>query len=135
MTDVVRAAGGVVIRAGENGADEVLLVHRPDHDDWTLPKGKAKPGETYGACALREVQEETGLVCELGAAVDVVEYVDADGRLKRLHYFLMRPLHGTFVPSTEVDEIQWLPLEEAVEKLSYDHNRGLVERILRPAGT
>jgi 8-oxo-dGTP diphosphatase len=60
----VRAAGGVVVRDAPGGP-EVLVVHRPEYDDWTFPKGKAEPGETDEACALREVEEETGLVCEL----------------------------------------------------------------------
>jgi 8-oxo-dGTP pyrophosphatase MutT (NUDIX family) len=59
---VVRAAGGLVVRNGE-----VLLVHRPKYDDWTFPKGKAEDGETDEACALREVEEETGFTCALRA--------------------------------------------------------------------
>ena len=76
MKSVVRAAGGVVTRAGREGA-EILLVHRPRYDDWTLPKGKAEAGESDEDCALREVEEETGLACELGPEVAVSEYEDA----------------------------------------------------------
>src|SRR5919109_4902174 len=90
---VIRAAGGVVVRRHDGGLD-VLLVHRPAYDDWTLPKGKALPGESDEECALREVEEETGLVCRLEAELPATEYRDAKGRLKRVRYWLMRPTGG-----------------------------------------
>ena len=65
----VRAAGGVVARASGDGV-EVVLVHRPRYDDWSLPKGKLEPGESWEDGALREVEEETGLRCELGEELD-----------------------------------------------------------------
>ena len=68
----------MITRAGRDGA-EILLVHRPRYDDWTLPKGKAEAGESDEDCALREVEEETGLLCELGPEVTVSEYEDAAG--------------------------------------------------------
>src|SRR2546423_4825291 len=62
----VHAAGGVVWRPGASGEPDVLLVHRPKYEDWTLPKGKLDPGEGSEEAALREVEEETGLRCILG---------------------------------------------------------------------
>src|SRR5262249_62077282 len=102
----VRAAGGVVVR-DRDGVPEVVIVHRPKYDDWTFPKGKAEDGETDEECALREVREETGLSCELVEPVGVTEYVDAKGRPKVVHWFLMRPLSGEFEPNDEVDELRW----------------------------
>lgn len=58
----VQAAGGVVLRKGK-----LCIIHRPDYEDWSLPKGKLTPGETHEEAALREVHEETGLRCRLGA--------------------------------------------------------------------
>src|SRR3954454_11713250 len=130
MTSVVRAAGGVVVRAGPGGQSEMLLVHRPRYDDWTLPKGKAEPGESDEACALREVEEETSLVCELGDEVAISEHTDARGRPKRVRYFAMTPLEGAeAAPQNEVDAVQWLDLEKAVEALTYARDRELVERL------
>ena len=87
---VIRAAGGVPVR--QAGGDlEVLLVHRPRYDDWTFPKGKAEPGESDVECALREVEEETGLRCELGRELPSTSYVDGKGRPKRVRYWLMHP--------------------------------------------
>jgi 8-oxo-dGTP diphosphatase len=118
---VVRAAGGLVVRD-----DRVLLVHRPKYDDWTFPKGKAEDGETDEECALREVLEETGLSCELVEPAGVTEYVDAKGRPKVVHWFLMHPLAGEFEPTDEVDELRWEPPADAAELLSYDRDLPLL---------
>ena len=108
----VRAAGGVVWREGDDGI-EVLLVHRPRYDDWSHPKGKCDSGESDEACALREVQEETGLDCELGEELAATSYRDRHGRPKRVRYWSMRPIGGEFAPIDEVDEVRWLPIDEA----------------------
>ncbi len=126
----VRAAGGVVTRTA-GGTIEVLLVHRPAYDDWTFPKGKAEAGETDEACALREVEEETGLRCELGEELPGTRYRDAKGRPKVVRYFAMHPLGGSFAPHAEVDDVRWLPLGAAAEALTYERDRELLET-LRP---
>ena len=73
---VVRAAGGAIVREGD-GSPEVVIVHRPKYDDSTLPKGKTEPGESDEECALREVEEETGLRCELLEELESSSYSDA----------------------------------------------------------
>ncbi len=124
----VRAAGGVLLRRGEDGGDEVLLVHRPRYDDWSLPKGKCEPGETDEACARREVYEETGIRVTLGASLPEVRYLDHKGRPKVVRYWQMQATEdpGPFAPNDEVDEIRWCSLTEARARLSYDHDRDLV---------
>jgi 8-oxo-dGTP diphosphatase len=118
----VRAAGGLVVRGGK-----VLLVHRPKYDDWTFPKGKAEPGESDEACAVREVEEETGLRCELQDELTQTRYVDSKGRPKRVRWWRMRPVSGTFAPTDEVDEIRWLEPDEASSLLSYERDRALLD--------
>ena len=99
---LVRAAGGVVLRRGPAGELETLLVHRPRYDDWTLPKGKLLPGEAEEDAALREVEEETGLACEIEGELASVEYTDSRGRPKRVRYYVMRPCSGSFHSHAEV---------------------------------
>ena len=118
---MIRAAGGVVVRAGADGP-EVLVVHRPRYDDWTFPKGKAEPGETDEDCALREVEEETGLRCELVRELPSTSYVDARGRPKVVRYWLMRVVGGELAFLHEVDAAAWLSPGEAAERLTYDRD-------------
>ncbi|MDP8992603.1 MAG: NUDIX hydrolase [Actinomycetota bacterium] len=127
--DTVRAAGGIVWRERDAGDVEVLVVHRPRHDDWTLPKGKAEPGEDDESCALREVEEETGLRCELGRHLLDVEYRDDEGRPKVARYWEMRPLSGSFSPHEEVDQVRWVPLDGAAEALSHDGDVRVAEAL------
>ena len=129
----VRAAGGVVVRE-RAGRPEVAIVHRPDHDDWSLPKGKLEPGEGWADAALREVEEETGLRCELGRELGSVSYSDRKGRDKLVRWWLMRPLGGAFEPGDEVDELRWEPREAALELLDYPHDRELVSAVLGGPG-
>jgi 8-oxo-dGTP diphosphatase len=118
---VVRAAGGVVVR-GAGDDREIVLVHRPKYDDWTLPKGKVEPGETDEDCALREVEEETGLVCELGEELPTVRYHDAAGRPKTVRYWRMHPIDDRLAPTKEIDEARWVTLAEADELLDYERD-------------
>jgi 8-oxo-dGTP pyrophosphatase MutT (NUDIX family) len=121
---MVAAAGGVVWRLGATGDVEVLLVHRPKYDDWSLPKGKRDPGETDEECALREVAEETGLVCALGPELSVVSsYIDRKGRSKEVRWWVMSIVSGAFVATDEVDEIRWMSIDRASRMLSYDRDR------------
>ena len=125
----VAAAGGVVLREGADGP-EVALVHRPKYDDWSLPKGKLDRGEAWEEAALREVEEETGLRCELGTELSPARYRDSKGRDKLVRWWLMRPLDGEFTPNDEVDELRWLGLGAALDVLDYDHDRDLVQAVV-----
>ena len=113
-------------RRDGDGALEVLLVHRPRYDDWTLPKGKLHRGESHEEGALREVEEETGLRCELGRELPSSHYRDQKGRAKVVRYWTMRPLDGAFQPDEEVDDARWLPLADADAELTYDRDREIL---------
>jgi 8-oxo-dGTP pyrophosphatase MutT (NUDIX family) len=133
----VRAAGGIVLRCTPGGDWQVLLIHRPRYDDWSLPKGKADAGESDEETALREVEEETGLRCTLGAPAGRTRYRDSKGRDKVVHYWLMEPASDTadleFVANDEVDAVQWCSVAEATERLSYSHDRKLLTKAPVPS--
>jgi 8-oxo-dGTP pyrophosphatase MutT (NUDIX family) len=118
----VRAAGGVVVRTCPDGSLEVLLVHRPRYGDWTLPKGKVEAGESEEECALREVEEETGLRCALGRRLAASEYLDRRNRPKIVRYWEMTPIAGCAAGRNEVDHVAWLPLVEATARLTYQRD-------------
>jgi 8-oxo-dGTP pyrophosphatase MutT (NUDIX family) len=126
---VVRAAGGLVIRRDADSA-RVLLVHRP-RGDWSFPKGKADPGETDLETALREVEEETGLRCDLGDPAGETRYTDAAGRPKVARYWLMTPVATVheFQPNREIDGLRWCTRGEAATLLSYLPDRRLLAEL------
>jgi 8-oxo-dGTP diphosphatase len=124
-TDVVQAAGGLLVRR-RDGVLEIAVVHRPLHHDWSFPKGKLEPGETFELAARREVLEETGMACRLVRFIGHTEYVDRKGRPKAVAYWIMAPEAGAFRPNAEVDELRWLTLAGATQLLSYPRDRELV---------
>jgi 8-oxo-dGTP diphosphatase len=127
-TAEVKASGGVVWRRAPDGALELVLVHRPRYDDWSLPKGKLDPGERWEDAALREVEEEVGLRGRLGAELPSVRYRDNKGRDKTVRYWLMEPEDeaAPFTPNDEVDEMRWVDVADAPALLSYPHDAELV---------
>ena len=125
--DEVVAAGAVVWRQRR----EVLLVHRPRYDDWSFPKGKLDPGEDAAVAAVREVREETGLSIRLTRPLPMTRYRNG-ARMKRVHYWVGR-VEGSddvtgYLVNDEIDEVVWLPFDEALDTLSYEHDR---ETLLR----
>ncbi|MFO7572209.1 MAG: NUDIX hydrolase [Gaiellaceae bacterium] len=125
---MIRAAGGVVVRE-HDGALEVLVVHRPQYEDWTFPKGKVEPGEPDEACAVREVEEETGLRCELEDELPGTEYLDSRGRPKRVRYWRMRSVEGRLAFLHEVDDARWVTPDEARDLLSYGRDLALLDEL------
>jgi 8-oxo-(d)GTP phosphatase len=130
--DVV-AAGAVVVRRGEQRRREVLLVHRPKYDDWSLPKGKQDPGEHVTETAVREVLEETGVEIRLGRPLRPQLYAVAGGRAKLVHYWVGHVVGDDDVsgyePNAEVDALAWVPLDEAADRLTYLDDAHLVDQL------
>lgn len=138
----VLAAGAVLWRprqsdAGEAdaAAPEVAVIHRPRYDDWSLPKGKVDPGETEAVTAVREILEETGFHARLGRRLGSVSY-PVGAAMKKVVYWAARAGDGEFTPNSEADQLIWLPVEEALAKLTYPHDRKVLRRFAeQPADT
>jgi 8-oxo-(d)GTP phosphatase len=127
----LRSAGGVAARSHTQHGTEVALVHRPRFDDWSLPKGKLKRHEHPLTAAVREVREETGVHALVGARLPTVGYdvwADDELREKVVDYWAMTVAgEAPWRAGREVDEVSWLPVDQALQRLSYPHDR----RVLR----
>lgn len=129
MLPKIIAAGGLVT----NDNDELLMIFRRGH--WDLPKGKLDKGETIEECAIREVEEETGLRhVQLGEFLGLTYHEYFDPYLKKdvvkeSHWFKMKVSgETTLVPQTEEDitEITWAN-EAAIDKYLEDTYPNIVE--------
>ena len=134
VSEVILAAGAVLWRTAtqESHGDhavEVLLVHRPKYDDWSLPKGKREPGEHVLLTAVREVFEETSVRPVLGPRLPTAEYLAA-GRSKQVDYWSALTPGDQAAPSHEIDAVSWLPLSQARQQLSYPHDADVVSTLL-----
>ena len=129
------SAGGVAFRSLEESV-EVALIKTSAEGRWQLPKGIIDPGETSEVAALREVREEAGIVCEIIAPLEDIEYWFAaafDGGPKKryhkkVHFYLMRFISGDVADHDhEVTEARWVEINEAAEMLAFDSEKKLVK--------
>ena len=125
--NVIQAAGGLVWCEFPEGR-RLAVIHRPRHRDWTLPKGKLDPGESWQDAARREVQEETGLDVRLDRFAGSCSYISR-GAPKVVLYWHMRVVgECTFRPvGSEVDKLRWLSMEKARAKLTYEREKRLLQ--------
>lgn len=129
VTGPIRSAGAVVLR-GQGSRRCVALVHRPAYNDWSLPKGKLEKGEPAYAAAVREVEEETGVRIRLGAPLSDVAYRVVKGP-KVVHFWVGYALTETARrPDHEVDEVEWVPIIQARERLTYPDEAVVLEEAL-----
>ena len=123
--DRIEAGGGVIVDMSK-GKPRYLLIHRPRYDDWSLPKGKLNQREKHRDAALREVKEETGLVCDVLAKLSPVNYITPNGKPKRVKYWLMRAVSGEFVRNDEVDAVTWVKRTQAMSLLTHVHDQAVL---------
>jgi 8-oxo-dGTP diphosphatase len=128
--DLIRAAGGIVVRFIPGGRVEVACIYREARGDWTFPKGKLDAGETFEQAALREVLEETGMTCEVVRFVGTTNYTHRKGKPKIVAYYLMSVSEGEFAPNEEVDVLVWLPLEQVRAHLTWDRDQELFDLLV-----
>ena len=122
------AAGCVVARRSKKDKPRYLIVHRPHYDDWTLPKGKLDKAETFLEAALREVEEETGIVGKRPRFIGSIGYLTQAGNPKVVRWWLVRVRSGSFSPNNEVDKIKWVSHRKGLEKLTFRNDREVLDR-------
>ncbi len=134
----LRSAGGVVLRVGRAGL-EALLVHMTDPDQWRLPKGKIRLGESPEAAALREIREESGVLAEILCPAGETEHTfsDASRRFhKQVTWFVLRQVSPiTSLADPDFDQVAWMPLDEAIASLTFENERGMVRRAAKVCGS
>lgn len=126
---VIKAAGGILQRSTPRG-EEVMVVYRKRHQDWTLPRGKVKDGESFQEAAMREVKEETGCSCKIGNYLGTISY-SAEGVPKVVLFWKMSVIsedNGSR-NQDEIGEALWLPVSAAIEKLTYTQEKTLLSRV------
>lgn len=120
-------AAGAVIFKGKGLSQKVAVIHRPHRQDWSFPKGKIDGLDTAPATAIRETLEETGLKVVLNQSLTTQEYI-FDNLPKTVFYWRARLLEESdFIPNDEADELVWVSLKSALEILTYDVDKDLVE--------
>jgi len=126
---LIRAAGGVVWREGDEG-ERVAVIHRPRRNDWGLPKGKLVEGEGWEEGAIREVREETGCACRLAEFAASTWYVPNRTPKVVLFWNMVLLREGELEGSREVDEVRWLRPRAALERLDHENERRVLERAM-----
>ncbi|MGZ4871372.1 MAG: NUDIX hydrolase [Candidatus Angelobacter sp.] len=125
---VIKAAGGILQRSTPRG-DEVMVVYRKRHQDWTLPRGKVKDGESFQEAAMREVQDETGCSCRIGNYLGTISYSD-NGVPKVVLFWKMTLVEDKGARnSEEIGEALWLQVPAAIERLSHAQEKALLSRV------
>jgi 8-oxo-(d)GTP phosphatase len=130
MADSTIRAAGVVVLKGPASKPKVLIIHRPHRRDWSLPKGKLDNGEHVVAAAVRECDEESGIIPILSVPLGQQSYRTL-GRDKTVDYWRARiGRHVRFAPDDEVDKILWVAPDEARRMLSYSRDADYLDRAL-----
>lgn len=126
------SAGGAVISLLE-GRPYVAMIATRGKTRWGLPKGAVTADETPEQAAVREVLEETGLEAEISSKLETIQYYFRAGDTlihKFVDFYLMHHVGGDLIPQlSEVDDVEWVPVSEAVGRASFESEKRLLERV------
>jgi 8-oxo-dGTP diphosphatase len=125
---VIKASGAVLWRRLSDDLIQVALIHRPKYDDWSFPKGKVELGESDIACAHREVMEETGFQSLFGPELKTTQYLVGEDE-KVVRYWSAEAIGESSGAHdvTEVDQIIWVTVEDAYQKLTRAGDREVLQ--------
>jgi 8-oxo-(d)GTP phosphatase len=128
---MIRAAGAIIWREHSPLEVEVLVIHRPQYDDWSFPKGKVDENESSIGAAYREVKEETGVDAIFGQYLGTTSYKVEDHK-KKVKYWMAKAKSSSapFTPNSEVDKIEWVDIKTARHFLTHNEDRELLEEFV-----
>jgi len=119
------SAGGIVFKK-ENGKTFVLVSQHSQHHGWVFPKGLIGDhikNEGKKETALREVEEETGILGKIIKPLNPIEYwfvLDGEKIKKTVYYFLMEYVSGDITKhDDEMENVEWLEIDKVEERLTY----------------
>jgi len=105
----------------------ILLCQHSGHHGWVFPKGHIDPGETKEQTALREVEEETGIIGTILKPLEPIQYwfmQDKEKIKKTVYYFLMQYTSGDITKhDDEMENVEWLPINEVANRLTYPSDK------------
>ena len=122
-----KSCGCVVIEDGK----VLLIQQRNGH--WGFPKGHIEADETERNAAIRETKEETNIEVEIEEGRIYTEnYITDKGNYKEVIYYTAKKVSGEVKKQeSEIREVTWFPIEEALDKLTYDNTRNLLKKIIK----
>jgi len=131
-TRPVLSAGGLVFDA----QGRVLLLRKADERIWCFPKGHVEEGETPPQAAAREIEEESGLRCRIGAAIGEVAYAyywapDDVNYDKRVVYYAARPVGGEVRLEDRFDDWRWATTGRALRLVFHKNDRDILRKALK----
>jgi 8-oxo-dGTP pyrophosphatase MutT (NUDIX family) len=132
-SEVIEAAGGLLWKETAAGR-KLAIIHRPQYNDWTLPKGKREVGESWQETALREIFEETGCKARIEAfAGGIVYQINSVPKVVLFwHMSLVEKI--SFIPNDEIDKCEWLHPETAITRLNYKDERDILKSFINAGG-
>ncbi|MCX6090534.1 MAG: NUDIX domain-containing protein [Candidatus Atribacteria bacterium] len=129
----IKACGGIILKNSAEGC-QILLIRKRNASIWTFPKGHKEPNESDDCTALREVEEETGITCELVEKVGEIGFSylkKGNEHHETVTFFLMKPIVENPIHDTgEIEETRWFLLSAAEQVLFFETDKEILGRVV-----